>query len=40
MVGMKVDFDLQITLIGSSLYRLMAKRIGREYEKVTAKKSF
>ena len=40
MVGMKVDFDLQITLIASSLYRLMAKRIGREYEKVTAKKLF
>jgi hypothetical protein len=40
MVGMKVDFDLQITLIASSLYRLMAGRIGREYEKVTAKKLF
>lgn len=40
MVGMKVDFDLQITLIASSLYRLMAKSIGREYQKVTAKKLF
>ena len=40
MVGMKVDFDLQITLIASSLYRLMANRIGREYQKVTAKKLF
>ena len=40
MVGMKVDFDLQITLMASSLYRLMATRIGREYEKVTAKRLF
>jgi hypothetical protein len=31
MVGLKVDFDLQITLMGSSLYRLLAERIGREY---------
>jgi len=37
---MKVDFDLQIILIASSLYRLMAKSIDREYEKVTAKKLF
>jgi hypothetical protein len=40
MVGMKVDFDLQITLMASSLYRLMAKRIGHEYERLTAKKLF
>jgi hypothetical protein len=40
MVGLKVDFDLQITLMASSLYRLMAKRIGREYERLTAKKLF
>lgn len=40
MIGMKVDFDLQITLMASSLYRLTAKRIRREYEKVTAKKLF
>ena len=32
MVGLKVDFDLQITLMASTLYRLMADRIGREYE--------
>jgi hypothetical protein len=32
MVGLKVDFDLQLTLMASSLYRLMARRIGREYE--------
>ncbi len=40
MVGMKVDFDLQITLMASSLYRLLAKRIGREYERATAKRMF
>ena len=28
MVGLKVDFDLQITLMAGSLYRLMADRIG------------
>src|SRR6202007_3447263 len=31
MVGMKVDFDMQLTLAASSLYRMMARRIGREY---------
>jgi transposase-like protein len=40
MVGLKVDFDLQITLMASSLYRLMAERIGREYKKAQAKKIF
>lgn len=40
MVGMKVDFDLQITLMASSIYRMMAGRIGREYERATAKKIF
>jgi hypothetical protein len=40
MVGLKVDFDLQITLMASSLYRLMAARIGREYERAQAKKLF
>jgi hypothetical protein len=40
MVGLKVDFDLQITLMASSLYRLMSARIGREYERVTAKRIF
>jgi len=40
MVGLKVDFDLQITLMASSLYRLMATRIGREYERAQAKKLF
>ncbi|HEV3256606.1 MAG TPA: hypothetical protein VG013_07000 [Gemmataceae bacterium] len=40
MVGLKVDFDLQITLMASSLYRLMADRIGREYGKAQAKTLF
>ncbi|MCW5983491.1 MAG: hypothetical protein KIT09_35700 [Bryobacteraceae bacterium] len=33
MVGLKVDFDLQLTLMAGSLYRLMARRIGKEYER-------
>ena len=40
LVGLKVDFDLQITLMASSLYRLLATRIGREYQQATAKKIF
>ena len=40
MVGLKIDFDLQITLMATSLYRLMAERIGREYERAQAKKLF
>ena len=39
MVGLKVDFDLQITLMASSLYRLMARRIGREYERAQPRRS-
>jgi hypothetical protein len=40
MVGMKVDFDLQLTLMASSLYRMMAQRIGREYRHSQAKTLF
>ena len=40
MVGLKVDFDLQITIMASSLYRLMADRIGREYAKAQAQTIF
>ena len=40
MVGMKVDFDLQLTLMAASLYRLMAGKTGREYERAQAKKIF
>jgi hypothetical protein len=37
MVGMKVDFDLQITLMASSLYRLLADKIGHTYARAQAK---
>jgi len=40
MVGMKVDFDMQLTLAASSLYRMMAQRIGREYIHSQAKTVF
>ena len=40
MVGMKVDFDMQLTLAASSLYRMMAQRIGREYSRSQAKTVF
>lgn len=40
MVGMKVDFDMQLTLMASSLYRLMAQRIGRQYSHAQAKRIF
>lgn len=40
MVGLKIDFDLQITLMAASLYRLMADKIGREYVRAQAKKIF
>jgi len=40
MVGLKVDFDLQLTLMASSLYRLMAQKIGREYERAQPKTIF
>jgi hypothetical protein len=40
MVGLKVDFDLQLTLMAGSLYRLMAQRIGREYTHAQPKRIF
>ena len=40
MVGLKVDFDLQLTLMAGSLYRLMARRIGKEYERAQPKTMF
>lgn len=40
MVGLKVDFDLQLTLMASSLYRLMAERVGREYLHAQPKRIF
>jgi hypothetical protein len=40
MVGLKVDFDLQITLMASSLYRLLVDKIGGLYRHAQAKKLF
>ncbi len=40
MVGTKVDFDMQLTLVASALYRMMAQRIGREYRHSQAKTVF
>jgi hypothetical protein len=40
MVGLKVDFDLQITLMASTLYRLFAEKIGAGYDHAQAKKLF
>lgn len=40
MVGLKVDFDRQLTLMASSLYRLLADRIGRENGKAQVKTMF
>lgn len=39
-VGLKVDFDLQITLMASCLYRMMGERIGRGYERAHARQIF
>ena len=40
MVELKVDFDLQLTLIGSALYRLFAKRLPETYRHAHAKSLF
>jgi len=40
MVGLKVDFDLQITLMASSLYRHWADRLAEPYRRAMAKKIF
>jgi hypothetical protein len=40
MVGLRVDFDLQITLMASSLYRLIAERLGGLYRHAEAKRIF
>jgi len=39
-VAMKVNCDLQLTLMGSSLYRLLANRIGQGYEQAKARHLF
>ncbi len=40
MVGLRVDFDLQITLMASSLYRLMAEHLGGTYQHAEARTIF
>ncbi len=40
MIDLKVDFDLQITLMGSALYRLLAKRLPDTYRRAQAKTIF
>jgi len=40
MVGLKVDFDLQLTLMASSLYRLFAQHLPENYRNATAKVLF
>lgn len=39
-VAMKVNCDLQLTLMASSLYRLLAARIGRGYEAAKSRRLF
>jgi hypothetical protein len=39
-VAMKVDCDLQLTLMASSLYRLLGARIGRGYERAESRHIF
>ena len=39
-VAMKVNCDLQLTLMASSLYRLLAIRIGRGYERTESRHLF
>jgi len=40
MVGLKIDFDLQLTLMASGLYRLLAEKVGGEYRQAQAKTMF
>jgi hypothetical protein len=40
LVGLRVDLDLQITLMASSLYRLLAENIGGLYRQAEAKTIF
>ncbi len=39
-VAMKVNFDLQLTLMASSLYRLLAVRVGNGYESAKSRHLF
>jgi len=40
MVDLKVDFDLQVTLMGSALYRMLAERLPENYRHAQAKTLF
>ncbi len=40
LVGLRVDLDLQITLMASSLYRLLAEKVGGVYRNAEAKTIF
>jgi hypothetical protein len=40
LVGLRVDLDLQITLMASALYRLLAEKVGGLYRKAEAKTIF
>lgn len=40
MVDLKIDFDLQLTLMGSTLYRLLAERLPENYRRARAKTIF
>jgi len=40
MVELKVDFDLQVTLMGSALYRMLAERLPENYRRARAKTIF
>ncbi len=40
LVDLKVDFDLQVTLMGSALYRMLAERLPDNYRRAQAKTVF
>jgi hypothetical protein len=40
LVGLRVDLDLQVTLMASTLYRLLAKKVGGLYRQAEAKTIF
>jgi hypothetical protein len=40
MVGLQVDFDLQLTLMAGGLYRRLAEKVGQQYSKAQAKTLF
>src|SRR5262249_345979 len=40
LVGLRVDLDLQVTLMASALYRLLAEKVGGLYREAEAKTLF